>query len=441
MSNIKPERQDVLDLVKAAIYAGEIHSLDFLLMCTDEGITCDELRCRAKELRDNVCVRKKYLSTYADTRVKKGKGNRESIRPRWRKELNAYIERVFSQQEQEYINQTARRRIYKRDKDKENGRVSLRNLQATERRLLMADTLSMFMRAEIPLACEATARCLELEDTRKGVSSPIFYRTTELPISQGEDLQHLKNTRMLGTLYTSGAAYAVLNMGTARRTIRTLGEMRYQYLVNTTLPRSETLNRIIIFGRDTSGESPGCDHIRQAVEYLENVGGVGESQARVNMGSLSGLYREAHYIPETYKGVRQLRLLAQPFLWERLAETLQLEIDKKSVYDAITRDGDKTIICCNLLTGNLHSFYRTLSSPSSCVKRIYMFPWQQSFYETVLDKIGVHNRRHPMYINPKNLDPVYLREAEVEALLGLQPLKSVYRQPIATAKEDNQTTW
>lgn len=432
MSRPALDRKDVRAAVKTALHAGEIHSLDLLLLCMDEGLSTEELKRRVNELRDNLSLRKKYFTTFAETKKRKGEGYMSSLRLKWRKELSAYLKANFTPDEVAYANTFSRGRSFKREKD--DDRASLRNSQAEERRLLTADTLIMMKRAGIQLACEAIAAKEYMQPTNTPMTQSAFYRTVELPLPRGEDAQHLKNTRMHGTLYTPGAAYAVINLGTGLRSIRTLGEMRYQYLVNTTLQKGEQIDKLIMLGRDTFREADNNEHMRLAVEYLTNTGTAGEGQCKINQVSISGLYREAHFIPETYNGIRQLRLLAYPYYWDRLTVLLGLTADPHSAYDATAGDSRKSkiTVCCNLLTGNLNSLSRILSSPSSCVKRIYMFPWQGEFYNTALEALGVHDRTHAMYINPRLLDPVFLDICEIEQALGLAPLESFYRQPIRT---------
>ena len=362
-----------------------------------------------------------------------------SMRPRWKNELRAYLEANLSEGEKAYVQDTAKTRSYKKEKDDVSGKASQKNLQATERRLMVADTLTMMERAAISTSLDLRLNGNPVDNTRSGVGTSFFSRTIDLEL-RDEDVQHLKNSRMHGVLYTPGGAYSVLNLGTMRRTIRTLGEMRYQYLVNTTLPKSEPLTRLIMFGRDTYKNATG-EHMRLALEYLKPDSNTRarEGQSVVSFNSISGLYREAHYIPETLHGIHQLRLLSQPYFWERLAGMLGLEVSPQSVYDATDPSrNDKTVACCNLLTGNLNSFSRILSAPPSCIKRIYMFPWQEDFYNQAIEEMGIRDKRNPLHINAKSLDPVFLELKEIEAAFGLGPLESYYRARVT--KDDGITT-
>lgn len=181
--------------------------------------------------------------------------------------------------------------------------------------------------------------------------------------------------------------------------------------------------------------------MRLALEYLKPDSNTRarEGQSVVSFNSISGLYREAHYIPETLHGIHQLRLLSQPYFWERLAGMLGLEVSPQSVYDATDPSrNDKTVACCNLLTGNLNSFSRILSAPPSCIKRIYMFPWQEDFYNQAIEEMGIRDKRNPLHINAKSLDPVFLELKEIEAAFGLGPLESYYRARVT--KDDGITT-
>ena len=63
-----------LTAVKTALYAGEIHSLEMLLLSLDENTTEEEIKERQKELRNSLSVRKKPLTTYKEAKTKKGEG-------------------------------------------------------------------------------------------------------------------------------------------------------------------------------------------------------------------------------------------------------------------------------------------------------------------------------------------------------------------------------
>lgn len=55
-----------------------------------------------------------------------------SMRPRWRNKLRTYLEANLSDDELAYVQDTAKTRHYKKEKDDVGGKASLKNLQATD---------------------------------------------------------------------------------------------------------------------------------------------------------------------------------------------------------------------------------------------------------------------------------------------------------------------
>ena len=69
---------------------------------------------------------------YKEVKTKKGEGYMSSMRPRWRNKLRTYLEANLSDDELAYVQDTAKTRHYKKEKDDVGGKASLKNLQATD---------------------------------------------------------------------------------------------------------------------------------------------------------------------------------------------------------------------------------------------------------------------------------------------------------------------